>query len=382
MINNDFLSKEFVYCDNAAIINSIVDFIKNIDDKVEIGLNDDKRVNAKSLLKVMALLADCKNENIIIYCYGSNKEHNLQIIEDFLYKNQFYSLEEIENKEKEKISNYEREIEEEILSLTPDNKKEYVRSNIKTKIRLLKEKKDKKHEQYSNIKNILYIKDNNKIKIHNFIKEDIISMIKKLASFYEININSCHLESFENIAIYYINTLDIKYFYKDVFFNNIQKYFIDTFNNIYIKKIIDSDYTEDIEYNTECLNSIINEAIKTFDYILKNKRQIVHNIFDTSTNEFNPDCVKSSIIAIISNLALVYEVDNNLINEDLIAFASKVSHFIGEISLSGMNNNDILLKRSIINYFQKQFEYAYISIIIGEEFPIIEYDFNYIKRFI
>ena len=130
MLNNDFSSKEFIYINNTSIIASIVDFIKNnIEDKVEIGYSIDKKVNAKSLLKVMALLSN-NNNNINIYCYGNKKEDNLKTIEDFLYDNNLCSMPEIKNIEQERINSYDKELEEEILSVTPDNK----RKNIKSKI--------------------------------------------------------------------------------------------------------------------------------------------------------------------------------------------------------------------------------------------------------
>ena len=155
MSDNNFLSKEFIYKRDPSIINSIVDFIKNnIEDKVEIGYSaSNKKVNAKSLLKVMALLSK-NNSNITIYCYGDNKEHNLNIIENFLYENKFSSLDE-EIIKHQKIYDYDKELEKEILSLTPDSKK----VNIQNKIKLLKSKREAKHTEYIDSKNIIYIKN-------------------------------------------------------------------------------------------------------------------------------------------------------------------------------------------------------------------------------
>ncbi|WP_051436873.1 HPr family phosphocarrier protein [Brachyspira alvinipulli] len=378
MIDNDFLSKEFIYKKNPSVINSIVDFIKNnIEDKIEIGdSTSDKRANAKSLLKVMALLSK-NNGNITIYCYGDKKEYNLNIIENFLYENEFCSLDEEIIKHK-KIYDYDKELEKEILSLTPNTKKE----NIQNKITLLKRKRETKHTEYTDSKNILYIKNNNKTEIFNFIDSDILQMIKNIALFYEITIDNNYVENIKN---YIINTLkleDIKYFYKDIFFNSIQKYFINNFDKAYIKKIMDEEYIKDTEYDVECINKIIKDSIKTFEYILKNKREISFNIPDIYLKNLNYSNIKSNIISIVTNLFIIYEIEYKLINEDLISFASKITQFIGENLLSGMGSSSNILIENIVNYFQKQFEYAYISSIIGEDSSVIEYDFNYIKRFI
>ena len=378
MLNNDFSSKEFIHINNTSIIASIVDFIKNnIEDKVEIGYSIDKKVNAKSLLKVMALLSN-NNNNINIYCYGNKKEDNLKTIEDFLYDNNLCSMPEIKNIEQERINSYDKELEEEILSVTPDNK----RKNIKSKINLLKEKRSKKHGKYSENHNIIYIKNNKKIEIINFIENDITEMIKNLSSYYEINIEYNYIENLKIEITDALKSINIQYFYKDIFFNCLQKYFIDKFDKIYIKKIIDEDYTNEIKYNTEYINKIIKESVKTLDYILKNKRELSYNISNIYLNNFNYANIKSSIISIINNISVIYELEYKLINDDLISFASKISNSIGENLLSGMGSSGNILIQNIINYFQKQFEYAYISSIIGEDSPIIEYDFNYIKRFI
>ena len=378
MSDNNFLSKEFIYKRDPSIINSIVDFIKNnIEDKVEIGYSaSNKKVNAKSLLKVMALLSK-NNSNITIYCYGDNKEHNLNIIENFLYENKFSSLDE-EIIKHQKIYDYDKELEKEILSLTPDSKK----VNIQNKIKLLKSKREAKHTEYIDSKNIIYIKNDEKKEIFDFIDSDILPIIKKIALFYEITINNNYIENLKNCIINILKAEDIKYFYKDIFFNNIQKYFINKFDKAYIKKIMDEEYIKDTEYDIECINKIIKDSIKTFEYILKNKREISFNIPDIYLKNLNYSNIKSNIISIVTNLFIIYEIEYKLINEDLISFASKITQFIGENLLSGMGSSGNILIENIVNYFQKQFEYAYISSIIGEDSSVIEYDFNYIKRFI
>ena len=378
MSDNNFLSKEFIYKRDPSIINSIVDFIKNnIEDKVEIGYSaSNKKVNAKSLLKVMALLSK-NNSNITIYCYGDNKEHNLNIIENFLYENKFSSLDEEITKHK-KIYDYDKELEKEILSLTPDSKK----VNIQNKIKLLKIKREVKHTEYTDSKNIIYVKNDEKKEIFDFIDSDILPIINKIASFYEITIHDNYIEKLKNDMVNILKLEYIKYFYKDIFFNSIQKYFINKFDKAYIKKIMDEEYIKDTEYDIECINKIIKDSIKTFEYILKNKREISFNIPDIYLKNLNYSNIKSNIISIVTNLFIIYEIEYKLINEDLISFASKITQFIGENLLSGMGSSGNILIENIVNYFQKQFEYAYISSIIGEDSSVIEYDFNYIKRFI
>lgn len=378
MKDNDFLSKEFIYKKDPSVINSIVDFIKNnIEDKVEIGdSNSDKKVNAKSLLKVMALLS--KNiGNINIYCYGDKKEYNLNAIENFLYENKFCSLDEEITKQKQ-IYDYDKELEKEILSLTKDSKK----VNIQNKIKLLKIKREVKHTEYTDSKNIIYIKNDEKKEIFDFIDSDILPIINKIASFYEITIHDNYIEKLKNNMINILKLEYIKYFYKDIFFNSIQKYFINKFDKAYIKKIMDEEYIKYTEYDIECINKIIKDSIKTFEYILKNKREISFNIPDIYLKNSNYSNIKSNIISIVTNLFIIYEIEYKLINEDLISFASKITQFIGENLLSGMGSSGNILIENIVNYFQKQFEYAYISSIIGEDSSVIEYDFNYIKRFI
>ena len=215
-----------------------------------------------------------------------------------------------------------------------------------------------------------------------FIDSDILPIINKIASFYEITIHDNYIEKLKNNMINILKLEYIKYFYKDIFFNSIQKYFINKFDKAYIKKIMDEEYIKDTEYDIECINKIIKDSIKTFEYILKNKREISFNIPDIYLKNLNYSNIKSNIISIVTNLFIIYEIEYKLINEDLISFASKITQFIGENLLSGMGSSGNILIENIVNYFQKQFEYAYISSIIGEDSSVIEYDFNYIKRFI
>ncbi|MBW5395850.1 HPr family phosphocarrier protein, partial [Brachyspira hampsonii] len=134
MENNDFISKEFE-CRNDTLkdvkeIYPIVDYFKTIDDKIEIENQNGKRVNAKSFVRVSAVNIRY-GDRFILYVYGDERENNIKNIEEFLCKNKFYTLEKIEEleKEKEKLrkeeeAEHNRYIEKEILSLTPDDKKE------------------------------------------------------------------------------------------------------------------------------------------------------------------------------------------------------------------------------------------------------------------
>ncbi|PPS22284.1 HPr family phosphocarrier protein, partial [Brachyspira murdochii] len=90
----DFISKEFE-CRNSLtsdnkIVNSIVDFLRTIDDKIEIENQNGKIVNAKSFVKMMGI--DIKyGFRFKLYVYGNDKENNLKRIEDILEKKEFYT---------------------------------------------------------------------------------------------------------------------------------------------------------------------------------------------------------------------------------------------------------------------------------------------------
>ncbi|WP_260846907.1 HPr family phosphocarrier protein [Brachyspira hyodysenteriae] len=89
MENNDFISKEFE-CRNSIVsdnktVNSIVDFFRTIEDKIEIENKNGKRVNAKSFIKMMGL--DIKyGYKFTLYVYGADRENNLKRIEEVLEK--------------------------------------------------------------------------------------------------------------------------------------------------------------------------------------------------------------------------------------------------------------------------------------------------------
>lgn len=148
MENNDFISKEFE-CRNSIVsdnktVNSIVDFFRTIEDKIEIENKNGKRVNAKSFIKMMGL--DIKyGYKFTLYVYGADRENNLKRIEEVLEKKEFYTLEKIEELEKEQESEGNKYIEEEILFLTPDDKKDIIKEDIENKIKILKEKRDSLH---------------------------------------------------------------------------------------------------------------------------------------------------------------------------------------------------------------------------------------------
>lgn len=157
MENNEFISKEFecrnAIVDDNKVVNSIVDFLRTIDDKIELENQNGKRVNAKSFIKMMGL--DIKyGYRFTLYVYGDDRENNLKRIEEILEKKEFYTLEKIEEIDKEKESEDNKFIEEEILFLTPDDKKDIVKEDIKNKIDTLKEKRDSLHLPSLELNNI------------------------------------------------------------------------------------------------------------------------------------------------------------------------------------------------------------------------------------
>ena len=132
MENNDFISKEFE-CRNSIVtdnktVNSIVDFFRTIEDKIEIENKNGKRVNAKSFIKMMGL--DIKyGYRFTLYVYGADRENNLKRIEEILEKKEFYTLEKIEELEKEQESEGNKFIEEERTTMD-DGKDFYAPQSI------------------------------------------------------------------------------------------------------------------------------------------------------------------------------------------------------------------------------------------------------------
>ena len=227
----DFISKEFecrnrIDSDNK-VINSIVDFLRTIDDKIEIENKNGKRVNAKSFIKMMGL--DIKyGYRFTLYVYGNDKENNLKRIEELLRKKEFYTLEKIDELEKEEKSEEVKLLEEEILHLTPNDKKESVKNDIENKANILKEKRDSIHLEPLNLdSNIIYIKNNDdKKEIFDIINNNIADSIKKLSSHYEVPINEDDLQNFLYKLIDIIKEKDMKYFYIYTFSNNVKNIFI------------------------------------------------------------------------------------------------------------------------------------------------------------
>ena len=83
----EFISKEFEcrnrYASDNKIINSIVDFLRTIEDKIEIENKNGKRVNAKSFVKMMGLDIEY-GYKFTLYVYGNDRENNLKRIEELL----------------------------------------------------------------------------------------------------------------------------------------------------------------------------------------------------------------------------------------------------------------------------------------------------------
>ena len=221
----EFISKEFEcrnrYASDNKIINSIVDFLRTIEDKIEIENKNGKRVNAKSFVKMMGLDIEY-GYKFTLYVYGNDRENNLKRIEEILEKKEFYSLEKIEKLEKEEESEENKLLEEEILHFTAEDKKEIIKNDIENKVKLLKEKRDSIHLEPLNLdNNIIYIKNNDKTAIIDVINNNIYNSIKKLSSHYEIPINETDLKNFLSKLVNIIEEKEMKYFYIYLFSSNV-----------------------------------------------------------------------------------------------------------------------------------------------------------------
>ena len=316
---DDFISKEFecrnhITSDNK-IINSIVDFLRTLDDKIEIENKNGKRVNAKSFIKMMGLnikYGDC----FTLYVYGDNRENNIKRIEEILEKKEFYTLEKIEELEKLKESEEDKLIEEEIYYLTPNDKKEFVKNDLESKIKLIKEKRNTIHLETLNLDNsILYIRDNDKTEIVNVINNNVYDIIKQLSLHYEIPIKENKTKDFLSHLISIVKGKEMKYFYIYLFFNDIKKYFLTQFDTLFIKKIIGIENLE-IEYNTSVNNSFVEESIKTLDYILEDKRKSAEYSIDiymiADTSNIAMDVYR--IMNIVQNIGKIYEIKTSIID--------------------------------------------------------------------
>ena len=381
----DFISKEFecrisLAADNK-IVNSIVDFFRTIDDKIEIENQDGKRVNAKSFIKMMGL--DIKyGFRFKLYVYGDDKENNIKRIEDILERKEFYTLEKIEELEKEKEDEHNKYIEKEILSLTPEDKKEIVKNDIENKVRLLKEKRDSIHLESLNLdNNILYIKDNDKTKIVDVINNNIYDVIKYLSSHYEIPIKESRTKDFISYLISIVKGKDMKFFYIYMFFNDIKKYFSDQFDKLFIEKLIGiEDY--DLEYDTVIINNFVEEAIKNLDYVLEDKRKSA----DYSINIYIMDNIMKDnilmaniyrVINIVQTIGKIYEIKESIIDNiiDRIKFDYEPS-INNKYNIDAYSDNIKEFK----DLLQKEFKNIYSAKVLEKDASNLNIDYHNILR--
>ncbi|WP_304353200.1 HPr family phosphocarrier protein [Brachyspira innocens] len=381
----DFISKEFECRNSLAsdnkIVNSIVDFFRTIDDKIEIENQDGKRVNAKSFIKMMGV--DIKyGFRFKLYVYGDDKENNIKRIEDILERKEFYTLEKIEELEKEKEDEHNKYIEKEILSLTPEDKKEIVKNDIENKLRLLKEKRDSIHLESLNLdNNILYIKDNDKTKIVDVINNNIYDVIKYLSSHYEIPIKESRTKDFISYLISIVKGKDMKFFYIYMFFNDIKKYFSDQFDKLFIEKLIGiEDY--DLEYDTVIINNFVEEAIKNLDYVLEDKRKSA----DYSINIYIMDNIMKDnilmaniyrVINIVQTIGKIYEIKESIIDNiiDRIKFDYEPS-INNKYNIDAYSDNIKEFK----DLLQKEFKNIYSAKVLEKDASNLNIDYHNILR--
>lgn len=381
----DFISKEFECRNSLAsdnkIVNSIVDFFRTIDDKIEIENQDGKRVNTKSFIKMMGL--DIKyGFRFKLYVYGDDKENNIKRIEDILERKEFYTLEKIEELEKEKEDEHNKYIEKEILSLTPEDKKEIVKNDIENKVRLLKEKRDSIHLESLNLdNNILYIKDNDKTKIVDVINNNIYDVIKYLSSHYEIPIKESRTKDFISYLISIVKGKDMKFFYIYMFFNDIKKYFSDQFDKLFIEKLIGiEDY--DLEYDTVIINNFVEEAIKNLDYVLEDKRKSA----DYSINIYIMDNIMKDnilmaniyrVINIVQTIGKIYEIKESIIDNiiDRIKFDYEPS-INNKSNIEEYSDNIKEFK----DLLQKEFKNIYSAKVLEKDASNLNIDYHNILR--
>ncbi|KLI52894.1 HPr family phosphocarrier protein [Brachyspira hyodysenteriae] len=383
MENNDFISKEFE-CRNSIVsdnktVNSIVDFFRTIEDKIEIENKNGKRVNAKSFIKMMGL--DIKyGYKFTLYVYGADRENNLKRIEEVLEKKEFYTLEKIEELEKEQESEGNKYIEEEILFLTPDDKKDIIKEDIENKIKILKEKRDSLHLPSLNLdNNIIYVKNDDKTEIVDVINNNISDVIRKLSSHYEVNINENDLSNFLYKLIDIVKDREMKYFYIHLFFNNVKKYFYNQFDSLFIKKIIGIEPLN-VQYDIETNRNFIDESIKTLDFILEDKRKSSDysiNIYMISnTSNFSLDLYRT--INIVQNIGKIYEIEEKII--DNIAYKIK-DNFEHKNKINTSHNNEEYWEtiREFKEYLQNKFETIYINKVLEKDSEDSVIDYQHIN---
>lgn len=386
MENNDFISKEFE-CRNSIVtdnktVNSIVDFFRTIEDKIEIENKNGKRVNAKSFIKMMGL--DIKyGYRFTLYVYGADRENNLKRIEEILEKKEFYTLEKIEELEKEQESEGNKFIEEEILFLTPDDKKNIIKEDIENKIKILKEKRDSLHLPSLNLNNnIIYVKNDNKTEIFDVINNDIYNVIKNLSAHYEININENDLNFFLSELIEAVKVREMKYFYIYTFFSNVKKYFYNQFDSLFIKKMIGIEDLK-VEYSLESNKTFVDESIKTLEFILDDKRKSsdysVNIYMISNTSNFSMDLYRT--INIVQNIGKIYEIEETII--DNIAYKIKENfEYKNKINTSHNNEEYFDAIREFKEYLQEKFEAIYINKVLENDSEDSAIDYQHINLII
>lgn len=383
MENNDFISKEFE-CRNSIVtdnktVNSIVDFFRTIDDKIEIENKNGKKVNAKSFIKMMGL--DIKyGYRFTLYVYGADRENNLKRIEEILEKKEFYTLEKIEELEKEQESEGNKFIEEEILYFTPDDKKDIIKEDIENKIKILKEKRDSLHLPSLNLNNnIIYVKNDDKTEIFDVINNDIADIIRKLSSHYEININENDLNVFLSELIEDVKVREMKYFYIYTFFSNVKKYFYNQFDSLFIKKMIGIENLK-VEYSLETNKTFVDESIKTLEFILDDKRKSSDysvNIYMIS-NSSNLSMDLYRTINIVQNIGKIYEIEESII--DNIAYKIKENfEYKNKINTSHNNEEYFDAIREFKEYLQEKFEAIYINKVLENNSEDSAIDYQHIN---
>ena len=386
MENNDFISKEFE-CRNSIVtdnktVNSIVDFFRTIEDKIEIENKNGKRVNAKSFIKMMGL--DIKyGYRFTLYVYGADRENNLKRIEEILEKKEFYTLEKIEELEKEQESEGNKFIEEEILFLTPDDKKNIIKEDIENKIKILKEKRDSLHLPSLNVNNnIIYVKNDNKTEIFDVINNDIYNVIKNLSAHYEININENDLNFFLSELIEAVKVREMKYFYIYTFFSNVKKYFYNQFDSLFIKKMIGIEDLK-VEYSLESNKTFVDESIKTLEFILDDKRKSsdysVNIYMISNTSNLSMDLYRT--INIVQNIGKIYEIEETII--DNIAYKIKENfEYKNKINTSHNNEEYFDAIREFKEYLQEKFEAIYINKVLENDSEDSAIDYQHINLMI
>ena len=386
MENNDFISKEFE-CRNSIVtdnktVNSIVDFFRTIEDKIEIENKNGKRVNAKSFIKMMGL--DIKyGYRFTLYVYGADRENNLKRIEEILEKKEFYTLEKIEELEKEQESEGNKFIEEEILFLTPDDKKNIIKEDIENKIKILKEKRDSLHLPSLNLNNnIIYVKNDNKTEIFDVINNDISNVIKNLSAHYEININENDLNFFLSELIEAVKVREMKYFYIYTFFSNVKKYFYNQFDSLFIKKMIGIEDLK-VEYSLESNKTFVDESIKTLEFILDDKRKSsdysVNIYMISNTSNLSMDLYRT--INIVQNIGKIYEIEETII--DNIAYKIKENfEYKNKINTSHNNEEYFDAIREFKEYLQEKFEAIYINKVLENDSEDSAIDYQHINLII